>query len=294
MNSDLSSRRVDCRTPVGIPRKMQCVLRISGFAAMSLKSQGLCRALSSSSRPCSIVAAFQTDQSVEASAPMIRTVPYDVLYENRVYFSGRLGADFELLPSTYGYIAKAPLYVKSSKQGKDTLYKIELYEALAQAASSTVAKGDYIRVAGRLRCDEIVDKTNAKRLDVVVEADEVALVDNNMPLQQSEALYQMQIGQQNQQQPSWVQPQQVQSAVQSAWEQGDKPARPPFARLSPEEERELWAELERDRSQFWDNRENKRNPKAPDYKQKSTGHGLWLNSRNAPYWAAEELRQLSQ
>jgi len=296
MNLFLNSPRVGCSSAVVTHKKMQHLSRISGLTAPYFGFHGLYKALITASRPCSSVAAFQTDQYVGASAPTIRTIPYDVRYENRVHLSGILGADFKMHSTPFGPIARAPLYVKSSKQEKDTLFNVELYEALAQAAMPALASGSYVHVAGRLRCDEYVDKTNTKRMNIVVEADEVALVDNTLPPQQSEA-FQLPTGfspQQSQQiqQAAWGQQQQ---AAQSSWQQQDRPApaRIPFTRLGPEEERELWAELERDRTQFWDNRVGKRNPKAPDYKHKSTGHGLWLSSRNAPDWAAEELRELS-
>ena len=34
-------------------------------------------------------------------------------------------------------------------------------------------------------------------------------------------------------------------------------------------------------------RSSQRNERAPDYKHKTTGQGLWLTSRNAPQWAKE-------
>lgn len=47
--------------------------------------------------------------------------------------------------------------------------------------------------------------------------------------------------------------------------------------MSPaEQKRWLKAELERNPTAFWDNREGKKNPKAPDFKHKKTGLGLWL------------------
>jgi hypothetical protein len=38
---------------------------------------------------------------------------------------------------------------------------------------------------------------------------------------------------------------------------------------------------------FWDNRHRKTNPKAPDFKNKSTNEALWLNG--APDWVHMEL-----
>jgi hypothetical protein len=44
---------------------------------------------------------------------------------------------------------------------------------------------------------------------------------------------------------------------------------------------------------WWDNRENKTNPKAPDYKLKDKSRTvdvvLWLSGRDTPEWAREEF-----
>lgn len=44
----------------------------------------------------------------------------------------------------------------------------------------------------------------------------------------------------------------------------------------------LWREFADSPQSFWDNREGKRNPRAPDFKHKETGKGLWVES--APEW----------
>lgn len=44
----------------------------------------------------------------------------------------------------------------------------------------------------------------------------------------------------------------------------------------------LWEEYRNSPGSFWDNREGKRNPRAPDFKHKQTGKGLWMES--APAW----------
>lgn len=41
----------------------------------------------------------------------------------------------------------------------------------------------------------------------------------------------------------------------------------------------LWADLLANPHQWWDNREDKKNPRAPDFKKAGTGDGLWLNTR---------------
>ncbi|XP_010478544.1 PREDICTED: protein OSB4, chloroplastic-like [Camelina sativa] len=55
----------------------------------------------------------------------------------------------------------------------------------------------------------------------------------------------------------------------------------------PKAGEESWKDLVGNMSNWWDNRLNKRNPKAPDFKHKETGVGLWLN--DSPSWVLERL-----
>lgn len=57
--------------------------------------------------------------------------------------------------------------------------------------------------------------------------------------------------------------------------------RPPTAKRVSADVEALWADWESDPTQWWDNREDKRNPRAPDFKHKKTGAGLWLNTKPA-------------
>ncbi|KAK6140198.1 hypothetical protein DH2020_025996 [Rehmannia glutinosa] len=50
---------------------------------------------------------------------------------------------------------------------------------------------------------------------------------------------------------------------------------------------ETWKNLVENPDKWWDNRTNKRNPKAPDFKHKETGEVLWLN--RSPVWALSKL-----
>lgn len=52
----------------------------------------------------------------------------------------------------------------------------------------------------------------------------------------------------------------------------------------------LWQEFFQDPSKFWDNRRDKRNPRAPDFKNKDNGDkALWLNDKKNPSWVAQQL-----
>uniref|UniRef100_A0A1J3FW94 Protein OSB4, chloroplastic n=1 Tax=Noccaea caerulescens TaxID=107243 RepID=A0A1J3FW94_NOCCA len=67
----------------------------------------------------------------------------------------------------------------------------------------------------------------------------------------------------------------------------DIPVRSIYAKQLKGGEEEAWKDLVEDMDKWWDNRLNKRYPKAPDFKHKETGVGLWLH--NSPSWVVERL-----
>ena len=59
------------------------------------------------------------------------------------------------------------------------------------------------------------------------------------------------------------------------------PSKPRSDTVAPKTKKALWEELANNPSQWFDNREGKRNPKAPDFKRKNTGEGLWMTYNGA-------------
>lgn len=53
----------------------------------------------------------------------------------------------------------------------------------------------------------------------------------------------------------------------------------------------LWQIFFFNPSEWWDNRNNKKNPKAPDFKHKSTNEVLWVESFRNPSWVESELKK---
>lgn len=51
----------------------------------------------------------------------------------------------------------------------------------------------------------------------------------------------------------------------------------------------LWKSLVENPKDWWDNRLDKKNPKGPDFKHKTSGEVLWL-SKNTPEWALSKLQ----
>lgn len=52
---------------------------------------------------------------------------------------------------------------------------------------------------------------------------------------------------------------------------------------------ELWQAFFANPGEWWDNRNKKRNPKAPDFKHKDTGEALWIEGRSTPSWVNSQL-----
>ncbi|KAL2895111.1 Protein OSB1 mitochondrial [Bienertia sinuspersici] len=53
----------------------------------------------------------------------------------------------------------------------------------------------------------------------------------------------------------------------------------------------LWQKLFASPDEWYDQRKNKKNPKSPDFKHKSTGEALWLNE-NDPPWVKKQVESL--
>ncbi|KAM0912314.1 hypothetical protein ACQ4PT_012981 [Festuca glaucescens] len=51
---------------------------------------------------------------------------------------------------------------------------------------------------------------------------------------------------------------------------------------------DLWQDLVDNPQKWWDNRIDKRSPKAPDFKHKDTGEAIWLNTKT-PSWVTDAL-----
>ncbi|KAJ1417542.1 Primosome PriB/single-strand DNA-binding [Sesbania bispinosa] len=55
---------------------------------------------------------------------------------------------------------------------------------------------------------------------------------------------------------------------------------------------ELWQAFFANPGEWWDNRKNKKNPRAPDFKHKDTGEALWIDGRSNPPWVKSQLEIL--
>ncbi len=55
----------------------------------------------------------------------------------------------------------------------------------------------------------------------------------------------------------------------------------------------IWTEFFQDPSKFWNNTQNKKNPKGPDFKHKDDGDkALWITDKKNPSWVNQGLHQI--
>ena len=57
-----------------------------------------------------------------------------------------------------------------------------------------------------------------------------------------------------------------------------------------DKDEQIWHEYFADPSQWWDNRSNKRNPRAPDFKHRISKKALWVSGWYTPKWAHDRLQ----
>lgn len=50
-----------------------------------------------------------------------------------------------------------------------------------------------------------------------------------------------------------------------------------------------WLDYFDNPTSYWDNRANKRNPRAPDFKHKERNDALWIGGRDTPAWVVPQL-----
>ncbi|KAJ3687408.1 hypothetical protein LUZ61_016572 [Rhynchospora tenuis] len=67
---------------------------------------------------------------------------------------------------------------------------------------------------------------------------------------------------------------------------------PRMAQNSPGLVEQRWQAFFANPLDWWDNRNNKKNPNAPDFKHKDTGEALWISSKYIPPWVNSQIEIL--
>eukprot|EP00798_Chlamydomonas_sp_ICE-L_P030577 gene30577-35595_t len=200
-------------------------------------------------------------------------------YVNRVMLTGTCN-DVELIDGPSGLYTRAMLSVPQWKKAETMNYYLTIPEPLAMEASEQLSEGCTIYVHGSLHAEtEVKPNATVLKLSVVVDTIRLAAPDQeggttslpSKPLPRASTTP-TQGGMANV--DSGAAAEVVTAAAEVV------AAASPTGPLSPEEEK--WTQLFANPKSFWDNRLKKTNPKAPDFKHKTTGDALWLNGRATP------------
>eukprot|EP00798_Chlamydomonas_sp_ICE-L_P023376 gene23376-30637_t len=205
--------------------------------------------------------------STAASVSELGYTAYNPEWTNRIMVSGCLSSSLELTTSQSGVLGSTTLINSDGKGG--VVYRVQLRDQLAKQAAGMLKSGSHIHVQGRLS-QKMVDEVGESKLHLVIDADTVRVSDGPPlpPLEVKKTVGQSRY-------PSLPVPDLTQCADAMAREEA------------------IWKDLFARPSSYWDNRENKRNPRAPDFKHKDSNDiVVWVSSRTLPEWVPERLSEL--
>ncbi|GBF99391.1 hypothetical protein Rsub_12324 [Raphidocelis subcapitata] len=237
-------------------------------------------------RPTAVARAYAT----EGGEGGVYDATFDPDCRNAVVITGNSGGTPELRSFPSGAVTSLNLAVPMGKD-KTSWFRVDVFSPLAEEVAHKVTRGTKVVVHGYLKQDEWTDKaTGAKRSAVKVVARSVGVIPRydgpgmgaaadapDMAPQQPAA------PQQQMQAPVGAQPYAQQPAAAAG---GWAPAPPAV----PANETEVqWLSVIQDPGAWWDNRTNKRNPRAPDFKQRDGDAALWIQSNNTPDWVPGNL-----
>eukprot|EP00897_Mesotaenium_endlicherianum_P001307 jgi/Mesen1/1203/ME000128S00186 len=211
-----------------------------------------------------------TMSAQDDSEGRIDTIQWDANRVNSIHLTGRLGMDPQMKHLAVGLLASTSLAVNrpAAPGGEDTTdwFQVEAWQELAEVMGQQLKKGMLVQVSGSLRMNTWTDRESRLRRDMRVVARQLKIVDAP-PGRSSGAPSSFSAGA---------------SAGSSSSSGGSRAS----------EMESLWMDLVSNFSGWYDNRKDKRNPRAPDFKKKGTGEALWIDSRATPGWVAAKLQQL--
>lgn len=209
------------------------------------------------------------------------TVPWDKEKVNTVYLTGRLGQDVELRQvANGGVVARARLAVRRPVcpgQPEETdWFNMEGWDDVARSMQQHLQKGASVQVAGRIAFETYTGRDNVPRMAAKVKVREFHHVEPLVRQLESDAGG-----------DSWAPSPPTPTAVAAAADGGG------YAEKA-EKRRAEWDAFFNSPEVWWDNRESKKNPRAPDFKHKMTGEGLWIDSKLNPADLEERIREMDE
>lgn len=230
---------------------------------------------------------------MEAAAE-IGEVDFDPAAANSVRLIGVVGGKKELRVFERSKLLPFSIGIKFDRRRDEVEWiNVEAWGPLAERAESVLQKGDRVAVQGRLKLNKWEDAAGTKRTAWKITANSISKV---------RSTYQPAAGgggSLDEYAPSgsaasapspapWDLPAETAAAAggEQPWQgqQGQQV-------LTTEQK---WMDFFEDTSKWWDNRTNKTNPKAPDFKKKGgrDAPALWINSKDTPAWVEGELARM--
>ncbi|KAL3033415.1 hypothetical protein AAZX31_02G136400 [Glycine max] len=201
------------------------------------------------------------------SYPKPSEIPWQKELCNSVNLIGNVAAPVEIkhLPSGK-VVAWTRLYVKKSATQSSSI-SLTFWDDLAHVASQHLQKGYQIHVSGRLIIDTVETEEGKTQTYYKVVAQQLNFIERNFSSASSSQGQEFDF--------AMAGGRKVSNAVNSTGSVV-----------------ESWNAFFANPGEWWDNRNNKRNPKAPDFKHKDTGEALWIEGRYSPPWVKSQLEIL--
>ncbi|KAJ0982419.1 hypothetical protein J5N97_010674 [Dioscorea zingiberensis] len=196
--------------------------------------------------------------------PRPQEVPWSKDLANSVHLIGIVGAPIQIKHLSSGKVlAWTRLAVR--KSASDTTWiSLTFWDELAHVAFQHVEKGHQIYVSGRLVSDTVEgDDEKERQVYYKVVVQQLNFVERSFP------------------------PVPLYEPGMNSMISGVKPASLVGNNAGSAEQ--LWQAFFANPLDWWDNRTNKRNPKAPDFKHKHTGEALWIEGKYNPPWVKSQL-----
>ncbi|XP_047085178.1 protein OSB2, chloroplastic-like [Lolium rigidum] len=218
-------------------------------------------------------------QQAAPTTPRPDEIPWSKELCNSVRLIGTVGTDVELrqLPSGAS-VARGRIAVWKSAT-ETTWVTLAFWDDLAVTASEHVKQGDKIFVSGRLVSDTVEEGPEKRQVYYKVVVQEFKFIESFQPVR----LYEPESSQDTQGGKHG-------NYVDNGFTSGSTENRKgDYMSSSSRSTEALWQAFFANPLDWWDNRKDKKNPKYPDFKHKSTGEALWVDGRSNPNWVISQL-----
>ncbi|XP_057833765.1 protein OSB2, chloroplastic isoform X2 [Cryptomeria japonica] len=233
--------------------------------------------------------------------PRPETIPWQEELANKVQLIGFIGGPVELRYTSTGkaFVSTNLAAKLNSKTSEPTWFALKFWHEMAEIAAEHVKTGDKVYVSGYMNHDATEDDKNTRTMiKVVVSLLNFVERDPSFGPHTDANMNSSLLGS----------PQEginMKHAISGSPQEGKNMKQaitgPPQESTNMKQAisgskvmgtEKLWEAFFLNPTEWWDNRKDKRNPKAPDFKHKTTGESLWIESYGNPSWVKSQLDKL--